>query len=137
MIIAFDADPHTRHVRALFRPTAEVRRTAGQVAQELALPSDWLEEGVRGLLGRNAPGLGPFLERSNLRVYEARPDYVLAMKAAAIELENEQDADADLRYIMRSMGLTRASEARERIGRYFSDRQLPQSLEERLERLLA
>lgn len=136
MTLAFDAEPETRHIRALFKPTAEVKQAADRVAQELALPPDWLNDAVRRLLGRPAPGLGPYLERSNLRVYEPRPDYVLAMKAASLELEDQRDAEADLRYIMRSMGLSRASEALERIGRYFSERQLPASLEQRLARLL-
>jgi len=136
MIIAFDAAPETRHVRALFKPTRAVLRAAEQVAEDQRLPLDWLDDAVRRLLRAEGPGLGPFLERSNLRVYEPRPDYVLAMKAASLELEPERHTEADLSYLMRSLGVSRAPEALERIGRYFAERQLPTALEARLTALL-
>ena len=136
MIIAFDADPETRHVRALFKPTQAVLDAAEAVALDQGLAREWLHEAVRRLLRSEGRGLGRFLERSNLRVYEPRPDYVLAMKAASLELEPERDAEADLSYLLRSMGVSGASEALERIGRYFGERQLPASLGPRLAALL-
>jgi len=136
VIVAFDSAPETRHVRALFRPTKVVRDAAEAVARDQNLAPDWPNDAVRRLLGHEGRGLGRFLERSNLRVYEPRPDYVLAMKAASLELEPAKEAEADLSYILRSLGLSRAPEALERIGRYFGERQLPESLPERLSAIL-
>jgi hypothetical protein len=136
MIIAFDAAPETRHIRALFKPTRAVRDAADAVARDKKLTRDWLNEAVRRLLGTEGRGLGRFLERSNLRVYEAQGNYVLAMKAASLKLELARDADADLSYLLRSLGVSRVPEALERIGRYFGERQLPTSLPDRLATLL-
>jgi hypothetical protein len=136
IVLAFAAQPDTRNVKALFRSTQTVAYAADRVARELGLPEDWVDSAVRELLGAAGSGLGPFVERSNLRVYEARPEYALAMKAAGSDLETEREVDSDLGYLTRSIGVRTAPEALERIERYFNPRQLPPSLEGRLRRLL-
>ncbi len=46
MVLVFDARTATRDVDAIFRPKAEIMDAAHVVAEQLVLPSDWLNDGV-------------------------------------------------------------------------------------------
>jgi hypothetical protein len=100
MCLAFDARPATRDVDALFRPTREIREAAARVADRAGVPRGWLNDAVKGFLDDRGD-FNPFLDLPNLRVFIARPEYLLAMKCASMRLAEEfRDVD-DVRYLLR------------------------------------
>lgn len=135
MCLALEAREATRDVDGFFRPTATVREAAGRIAEREGLPRDWLNDAVKGFLGPRS-AFEPFLDLPHLRVFAARPDYLLAMKCAAMRLGEEfQDLD-DVRYLVRHLDLRTAEEALEVVTRYFDEDRLPAKTRLALEELL-
>jgi hypothetical protein len=63
----------------------------------------------------------PFLELPNLRVFIARPEYLLAMKCVSMRLAEEfRDVD-DVRYLLRYLNITSVDEALEIVTRYIDE----------------
>jgi hypothetical protein len=50
MVLAFSARLATKDVDALFKPPETIREVASRIAEELHLPNDWLNDGVKGFL---------------------------------------------------------------------------------------
>ena len=123
MCLALDARDATRDVDAVFRPTREVREAAARVADRAGVPRGWLNDAVKGFLARRGD-FDPFLELPNLRVFVARPEYLLAMKCASMRLAEEfRDVD-DVRYLLRYLNVTSTDEALDIVTRYFDEGRL-------------
>jgi hypothetical protein len=127
MCLAFDARPATRDVDALFRPTREIREAAARVADRAGVPRGWLNDAVKGFLDQRGD-FDPFLELPNLRVFIARPEYLLAMKCASMRLAEEfRDVD-DVRYLLRYLNITSVDQALEIVTQYVDeDRLMPKT----------
>ena len=135
MCLVMDARPATRDVDALFRPTRLVREAAARVADRAGVPRGWLNDGVKGFLGSKGE-FDPYLELSHLRVLTATPEYLLAMKCAAMRLGEEfQDLD-DVRFLLRYLGISNAEQAMAVVTRYFDASQIPPKTRSALEELL-
>ncbi len=84
MVLAFQVRPATKDVDAVFQPTDHIRRAAEVIKEELGLPDDWLNDGVKGWLSAKGEttetGLPQF---SHLRLTRPTPAYLLAMKSLA------------------------------------------------------
>jgi hypothetical protein len=136
MCLAFDARPATRDVDALFRPTREIREAAARVADRAGVPRGWLNDAVKGFLDDRGD-FDPFLELPNLRVFIARPEYLLAMKCASMRLAEEfRDVD-DVRYLLRYLNITSIEEALEIVARYVDEDRLMPKTRLALEELLS
>ena len=83
--VVFSAEPTTRRITALFKHERLLRQGAESVGAARGLGKRWLAETVRRYVG---PGVDPdtFLELSNLRVYAGGPEYLLAMRCAALRI---------------------------------------------------
>lgn len=81
MVLAFNARETTKDVDAIFEPSAEVRRAAAAVAENLSLPADWLNDAVKGYISPTGD-FSPIeaIDLPNLRVQAPTPEYMLAMK---------------------------------------------------------
>jgi hypothetical protein len=135
MCLAFDARPATRDVDALFRPTREIREAAARVADRAGVPRGWLNDAVKGFLDDRGD-FDPFLELPNLRVFIARPAYLLAMKCASMRLAEEfRDVD-DVRYLLRYLNITSVDEALEIVACYVDEDRLMPKTRLALEELL-
>lgn len=135
MCLAFDARPATRDVDALFRPVREIREAAIRVAARAGVPNTWLNDAVKGFLDERGD-FDPFLELPHLRVFIARPEYLLAMKCASMRLGEEfRDLD-DVRYLLRYLNLETADEALEVVIRYVDEARLMPKTRLALEELL-
>src|SRR3954463_15675219 len=85
MCLALDARDSTNDVDAFFRPTRAVREAAARVAVKAGVQDTGLNDAVKGFL--SPPGDFPeFLELPHLRLFVARPEYLLAMKCMALRL---------------------------------------------------
>ncbi|MEX0843309.1 MAG: hypothetical protein WD120_03080 [Gemmatimonadota bacterium] len=135
MCLAFDARPATRDVDALFRPVREIREAAARVAARTGVPSTWLTGAVKGFLDERGD-FDPFLELPHLRVFIARPEYLLAMKCASMRLGEEFRDVEDVRYLLRYLNLESVDEALEIVGRYVDEARLLPKTRLALEELL-
>jgi len=136
MCLVLDARDATRDVDALFRPTRLLRQAAARVADRAGVEQAWLNDAVKGFLSPRGD-FDPYLELPHLRVFVARPEYLLAMKCASMRLGAEfQDLD-DVRFLLRYLNITRADAAMEIVTRYFDEKQLLPKTQLALEELLS
>ena len=135
MCLVLDARPATRDVDAFFRPSMLIREAAARVADRAGVPQSWLNDAVKAFLSPRGD-FDLYLELPHLRVFVARPEYLLAMKCAAMRLGEEfQDLD-DVRFLLRYLNVTTAEEALTIVTRYFDERQLLPKTRLALEELL-
>lgn len=135
MCLALGARSATRDVDALFRPARAIREAAARVAERAGVPSTWLNDAVKGFLSPRGD-FDPYLELSNLRVFTARPDYLLAMKCAAMRIGAEFHDLEDVRYLLRYLNISRAAEALDIVARYYDASQLQPKTRLALEEML-
>jgi hypothetical protein len=136
MCLALDARPATRDVDAFFRPAALIRRAATRVAIKAGVPDDWLNDAVKGFLSPRGE-FDSYLELHHLRIFVARPEYLLAMKCASMRLGEEFHDLDDVRYLLRYLNISTAEQALAIVTRYFSQEQLPAKARLALEELLS
>jgi len=135
MCLAFGARESTRNVDAYFKPTKQVREAAARVAAKAGVDEHWLNDGVKGYLSQQG-SFSSHLELSNLKVFCADANYLLAMKCLAMRIGEEfQDLD-DIRYLLRHIGLQAYEHALEVITRYYPLEWFPQKTLYALEELL-
>ncbi|HEX5387093.1 MAG TPA: hypothetical protein VFW66_10360 [Gemmatimonadales bacterium] len=136
MCLALNARAATRDVDAFFRPAALIRQAAARVAARAGVPDDWLNDAVKGFLSSRGD-FDPYLELPHLRVFVARPEYLLAMKCASMRLGAEFHDLDDVRYLLRYLNLSTFEQALAIVTRYFGEEQLPPKSRFALEELLA
>jgi hypothetical protein len=135
MCLVLNARPATRDVDAFFRPTKLIREAAARVAAKEGVPETWLNDAVKGFLSPRGD-FDPYLELTNLRVFTARPEYLLAMKCASMRLGMEfRDLD-DVRYLLRYLNISTLEAALEIVARYFDEETLAPKTRLALEELL-
>jgi Nucleotidyltransferase of unknown function (DUF6036) len=135
MCLALNARPATRDVDAWFRPSKSVREAATRVAAKARVPREWLTDAVKDYLSPRGE-FDPFLEHSHLQVFVARPEYLFAMKCAAMRLGAEFRDLEDVRFLVRLLDLRSARDAMAVVTRYYDEAQLPAKTRLALEELL-
>jgi hypothetical protein len=136
MCLVFDARPSTRDVDGLFRPTAELRAAARRVAERADVPEAWLNDGVKGFLGSRGQ-FDSYLELEHLKVFTAVPEYLLAMKCAAMRIGEGFQDEADVRFLLRALNVELYAEAEAIVLRYFDQDLVPQKTWYALQELLS
>ena len=136
MCLSFDARESIRDVDRYFRPSREIREAAKRVAAREGLNPDWLNDGVKGYVSQSASH-SKYRELSNLTVFVAKPEYLLAMKCLAMRIGEEfQDLD-DVRYLLRHLGLTEYQDVLDLITRYYPMDRFPPKTRYALEEMLS
>lgn len=125
MCLAYDARPATQDVDAVFRPVRKVREAAARVAERSGLASEWLNDGVKGLLSEQGE-FAPFPELENLRVMVAQPEYLLAMKCIAMRIGAEFHDEDDVRFLLRWSNVETVEQAAQIIERFYPVERIPQ-----------
>jgi hypothetical protein len=123
MCLAFGARDATRDVDALFQPARVVREAAARVAVAADADPAWLNDAVKAYLSPRGE-FDRFLELSHLHVFVAHPEYLLAMKCAALRLGEEFHDLDDVRYLLRHLDVRSAEDALAIVTRYFDEGQL-------------
>jgi hypothetical protein len=123
MCLTLGARESTRDVDAFFRPTRLVREAARRVAAKTGVPDDWLNDAVKGFLSPRG-SFQPYLDLPNLEVFVAPPEYLLAMKCAAVPLGEEFHDLDDVRFLLRYLDVSTVEEALAIVTRYFDERHL-------------
>ena len=124
MVLAFTARLSTKDVDALFQPAQSIRELASRIAGEQNLPPDWLNDGVKGFLSaRHETTAGNLPQFPHLRLAMPVPEYLLAMKCMAGRLGgptgNEPSDLADIRFLIRHLGLKSAREVLDIVTLYY------------------
>jgi len=117
--LAFDERRATRDVAAVFEPKVIVYEEAARVADELALPEGWLNDGVKGFLAGPDPWPTRVFEVPGLRVQSASAEMLLALKCLAHRLGEDDD---DVRLLARQLGLSDPDDVLELVVQVFGDR---------------
>jgi hypothetical protein len=123
MVLAFGARESTRDVDAIFQPSGSVRQAARRVADDLGLPADWLNDGVKAFISsRHEEVTGHLPQYANLRLTMPTPEYLLAMKCMAARIvagPGEPSDVADIRHLIDHLGLRSAVEVLDLVAAYY------------------
>jgi predicted nucleotidyltransferase len=118
MALAYDGTRVTRDVDSLFVPHGIVLEEARNVAQELGMPTWWLNEQASVYIsGKDDPGKRRVFDHPGLRVTAASPRHIFAMKALAART---RDVD-DLRLLAEIIGVDSAATAVQICAEFFPD----------------
>ncbi len=136
MCLAHAARPSTRDVDGVFHPIDVVRMAAARVAVRAGVKANWLNDAVKAYLSPSG-GFDSFLELDHLNVLVAQPDYMLAMKCLAFRIGEGFQDEADIRYLLRHLGVSDYTTALALIGRFYPVERFPQKALYGLEELLS
>jgi hypothetical protein len=122
MALAYNRQRITRDIDAVFEPKLVVYTEAKRMADDLGLPANWLNDGVKGFLpARPDEGEQVQLSSPGISVSIASAEYLFAMKGAAARIEEDTE---DLRLLAGILGITSTDEALDLIERYYNKAQL-------------
>jgi len=135
MCLAFGARASTRDVDGIFQPSAKVLDAALRVASRENVPDAWLNDAVKGYVSDRGT-FDPFLEMSNLKVFCASAEYMLAMKCLAMRIGEGYHDEADVRYLLRNLDVRRVEDAEEILRKYYPLDEFPRTALDALRELL-
>ena len=141
MVLAFTARLATKDVDALFQPAQTIREIARGIADEQHLPSDWLNDGVKGFVSaRHETTAGNLPQFQHLRLTMPVPEYLLAMKCMASRVgmvETEADDVSDIIFLIRHLHLNNAQVVLSLIADYYPASRVPVKAQYLVESLFA
>jgi hypothetical protein len=121
MCLVHKARPATKDVDAWFTSPQVVRQAAREVAAEMHLDENWLNDAAKAFVPAN-PGYEAWQALSHLTISTVDARTLLAMKCAAAR--TEADAE-DIRFLAKTLGLQSAAEVLEVVLNYFPADRLP------------
>jgi hypothetical protein len=129
MVLAFTARPSTKDVDALFLPSPIIRDLSRRIAEEQQLPTDWLNDGVKGFISsRHETTTGNLPQFPSLRLTMPVPEYLLAMKCMAARLGGTTGEPTDIPniiFLIRHLRLDSARAVLDLVGRYYPANRIP------------
>ena len=120
MCLVFNARPSTKDVDAIFEPAGVIKEIIGKIAADNNLTDDWLNDGVKGFVVDHPRKV--FLELTNLTVYTADPEYLLAMKCLAARIDTADNSD--IRFLIKQLGLTSPEQVFSKLQKYYPKNQV-------------
>lgn len=135
MTLVYHARPSTKDLDGYFVPTDKIRKLAQHVGEEAGVGKDWLNDAVKGFFSEKGE-YDPFLELDNLKVFVARPEYLLAMKCLSMRIGEEFHDEEDIRFLLRYLNIESYREALEVIKKYYPIKKFPQKTLYALEEIL-
>ena len=123
MLLAFDRRAITRDVDAIFYPVEQTKPLIAQIAQEMHLPGEWLNDDVRQFLAPVGAMRDLPIDFPGIKVTAPTASYLLAMKALAGRraLPGYEGDQADLRFLIRKMKVQSIDDVQAHIDRYYPD----------------
>ncbi|MBN1576771.1 MAG: hypothetical protein JW913_09480 [Chitinispirillaceae bacterium] len=120
MCLVYNSRPSTKDVDAIFEPVRVIKEIVRKIAAEKGLSEDWLNDGVKGFVVEHPRQV--FLELSNLTVYTADPEYLLAMKCLAARIDTIDNSD--IRFLIKKLQLTSPDRVFTIIQKYYPKNQV-------------
>ena len=123
MCLVLNARESTKHIDAFFKPTKVLREASARVAARANVPDNWLNDAVKRYLSPRGE-FAAYLELQHLRVFVAKPEYLLAMKCASMRLGEEFHDLDDIRYLLRYLNIENPEDAMAIVRQYYDDSHL-------------
>jgi len=120
MCLVYDARPATKDVDAIFKPASEIRTLIAKIAERHGLPTDWLNDGLKGYLVSHPRRI--LFDLSDLKVFVPEPDYMLAMKALSARADTYDQTD--VRILIKVLGLKAPAEVFAILEKYYPQHQI-------------
>ncbi len=136
MMLTFPARPATHDVDAVALSDGSfIRKAVQEIAASRGWPDDWLNDAVKGFLSplqREPDSLTlfrtyPSEQEPGLRVFVARPEYLLAMKCIAMRIDTLDAAPdiADIEILVRHLDITKAVQVLDIVAQYYPNERIP------------
>jgi hypothetical protein len=121
--LAYNGQRATRDIDAIFEPKMRVYEVVRSMADELGLPQDWLNDGVKGLLPDFEDSGRQFTVVSEgICIVVPSPEYLFAMKAVSARIGVDDD---DLKLLGARIGITTVDQAYEVVERFYRQERIP------------
>ena len=133
MCLAFNARAATKDIDGIFEPSGSIRKAIAKVAKDFALPSDWLNDAVKGFIYSDPPKQ-VVLSYSHLNVSAPQPEYMLAMKCIAARFDTQDHKD--IKFLIEMLGLKQAKAVFNIISKYYPQSAVPAKTQFLIEELL-
>jgi hypothetical protein len=108
MCLVHSARDATKDIDALYEPKDTINHIANKIAEQENLPIGWLNDGVKGFIGPNAP-TEDFITFKGLSVQTVSAEYLLAMKLMSARY-GEKDYE-DIVFLIDKLDISEASQA--------------------------
>jgi len=129
MVLAFTARLSTKDVDAIFKPTQLMRDLARQIGEQQRLPTNWLNDGVKGYVSSRHETTATNLPQfPHLRLTMPVAEYLLAMKCMAARIggtTGEQSDVPDITFLIRHLRLKSAQEVLDLVALYYPANRIP------------
>ena len=133
MALAYSTRRVTRDIEAVFEPKQTVYAASAEVAEDLGLPEDWLNDAVKGFMPGPDDEPRPVPAIEGIEMTTASPRYLLAMKLMAMRFGED---DEDIEILLRECGIDSAEEALDVLGSLYPAKDPPAKTRFFLEELL-
>jgi hypothetical protein len=120
MCLVHESRPSTKDVDAWFKNPVAVRLAAKEVAEELGLPEQWLNDAAKAFVPENA-GYETWRALTNLTISTVDARTLLAMKCAAARTEEDS---SDIRFLAELLDLSSSQAVLRVVRDYFPDDRL-------------
>jgi hypothetical protein len=105
MCLCFESRESTMDIDAIFEPQYDIiHLCAKEIALEFNLPTNWLNDGVSVYLSKSGK-YSPYKIMSNLKIYTATPEYMLAMKCISGRVNNQNEI-GDIKFLLNYLQIT-------------------------------
>ena len=118
MCLCLNARNSTYDIDALFEPKTKIYELAKEIAEEKGLNENWLNDGVKGFVS-DKDEMELFENMSNLDIYNAKYEYLFAMKCMACRLEESSNDRKDIEFLIKYLNIQNVEEAEKIILKYF------------------
>ncbi|MCC5840116.1 MAG: hypothetical protein JJT96_08330 [Opitutales bacterium] len=141
MLLAYDNRAMSRDVDVTIHPTKKGLQLAQEVGEDMGLHLGWFNDDVKAYIADKREGkrtLADLDEIPGVKIQVATAAYLLAMKALACrEPFPGQNVDAaDLRFLVRKMGIRTLAEVEECVDRFYDDRILSKENQAAVSRII-
>ncbi len=129
MVLAFSARLSTKDVDAIFQPTRIIREIAHRIGEQQRLPTNWLNDGVKGFVSaRHDLSAGNLPQFPHLKLSMPIPEYLLAMKCMSARIggtTGEQSDVPDITFLIQHLKLKSAKETLYLVAQYYPANRIP------------
>lgn len=117
MSFVFGARAATLDIDALMEPSSIIRSIAAEMAEDLDLENDWINDGVKGFVDTAKMGTVPVKEYSNLIVRRLDDESLLALKLSSARDNDGKDL-ADAAFLLDRLGIVDVDSALDIVEKY-------------------
>lgn len=133
MALAYSTRRVTKDIDAVFEPKSAIYAAAEKVAEELGLPTDWLNDAAKAFMPGKDTQARPLPDVKGIEVSTASPRYLLAMKLMAMRFGED---DEDIEILLEQCDMHSAQQALDLLKEMYPSREPPAKTRFFLEQLL-